>query len=403
MGKFGREVAIIGVGMHPWGKFPDKDFVDLGYVAVKNALKDAGVEWKDIQSMVSGCWVWGGTNGMNAGPRLAATLGETGIPILNIFNMCATSNGTLREACLQVASGAYDTTMAVGLDMSPKGFFAMMGKEDPSRYNCIDTDYMRWKMVGITNPAYWALDMRKRMEKYGTTKETLAMCKVAASKHGALNPHAIYKHQYTVDEILNSPMVTDPLTLYMISPTRDGAAAIIVTTLEKARQYTTKPIIVAGVGMGSSLYGDPTARLGLVYAPQETPGSTFISESVMAAQEAYKMSGIGPEDLDFAEYPDNSPWHYLQYMESLGFCGEGEADRMLNDGETMIGGKIPVCPSGGASSFGEVICAQGLAAVCEIVWQLKGEAGARQVKGAKAALAQTYGQLGNSAAAILKI
>ena len=396
-----REVAIIGVGMHPWGKFPDKDFVDLGYVAVRGALRDASVDWKDIQSMVAGCWVWGGTNGMNAGPRLAATLGETGIPIINIFNMCATSNATLRDAYFQVASGAYDLVMVVGLDMSPKGFFAMMGKEDTSRYNCIDTDYLRWSMVGITNPAYWALDMRKRMEKYGTTRETLAMCKVAVSKHGALNPMSIYPREFTVEEVLNSAMVCDPLTLYMISPTRDGAAALVLASAEKARQYTSKPIWIAGVGMGSSLYGDPTARLGLVYAPAKAE-ATVISESYMASQEAYRMSGMGPEDMDFAEYPDNSPWHYLQYMETLGFCGEGEADRMLNEGETIIGGKIPVCPSGGASSFGEVICAQGLAAAAEIVWQLRGEAGARQVEGAKAALAQTYGQLGNSAAAALK-
>ena len=402
MSEIAREVAVVGVGMHPWGKFPDKDFADMGEVAVRGALQDADMQWKEIESVVSGCWVWGGTNGMNAGPRLAATMGETGIPILNIFNMCATSCGVLREAYLQVASGAYDTCLAVGLDKSPTGFFATMGKEDPERFECVDTDYLRWRMVGVSNPAYWALDMRKRMEKYGTTPETLAMCKVAISKHAAMNPMAVYKKQYTVEEVLNSPTVSDPLTLYMISPTRDGAAAVILMSMEKARQFTSNPITVAGVGLGSSLYGDPTARLGLLYAPVQKEGSTIISESYQAAKEAYEMAGIGPKELDFAEYPDNSPWHYLQYMETLGFCDEGEADKMLNDGETLVGGKIPVCPSGGASSFGEVIGAQGLAACLEIVEQLRGTAGERQVKGAKAALAQTYGQLGNSAAVILK-
>ena len=338
---------------------------------------------------------------MNAGPRLAATLGETGIPITNVFNMCATGNSTFREAYFQVASGVYDLVIAVGVDMSPPGFFGNIGKEDPSRYKCIDSDYLRWKMIGITNPAYWALDMRKRMNKYGTTDHTLAMCKVAVSKHGALNPMSIYRRVFTVEEVLNSVVISDPLRLYMISPTRDGAAAVVLCSLEKARQYTTKPITIAGVGLGSSLYGDITARLGLLYAPAKAEASV-ISESYMASRYAYEMAGMGPKDMDFVEMPDNSPWHYLQYLETLGFCGEGEADRLLEEGQTVIGGSIPVCPSGGASSIGEALNAQGLAGICEIVWQLREEAGARQVEGAKAAFSQTYGQLGNSAAAILK-
>lgn len=187
----------------------------------------------------------------------------------------------------------------------------------------------------------------------------------------------------------------------MISATRDGAAAAVLCSMDKARQYTSKPVTIAGVGLGSSLYGDQTAKLGLVYAPAKAE-APLISESYTSSQAAYKMAGIGPEDLDFVELPDNSSWHYLQYIETLGLCGPGEADHLLNEGQTAIGGKIPICPSGGPSSFGEAINAQGLAQICEIVWQLRGEAGARQVEGAKVGLSQTYGQLGNSAAAILK-
>ena len=397
-----REVAVIGAGIHPWGKFPNKSFVELGTVAARNALESARVEWKDIQSAVAGCWVWGGTDGLNAGPRLAAALGGTGIPIANVFNMCGTPATIFREAYFQVASGAVDIAMAVGLDKSPPGFFATMGKENPDRFECVDTDWLRWKMIGVTNPAYWAMECRERMSKYGTTDHTLAMCKVQASKHGALNPQALYRKIYTAEEVLNSPMVCDPLRLYMICATRDGAAAVILCSMDTARQYTNKPIKVAGVSLGSGMYGDPTRVLGLLSAPSgKNAIAPMLSESYSASQQAYKMAGVGPEDIDFVELPDGSAWHYLQYLELLNFCEPGGADALVEDGETVIGGKIPVCVSGGASSWGEAICAEGLAEVDEIMLQLRGEAGERQVKGAKVAMIQSYGQLGNSGSIIL--
>lgn len=392
----------MGVGIHPWGKFPDKTFVDLGVVAIENALKDAGLAWKDVQSMTAGCWAWGGTDGMNTGPRIAATLGETGIPITNIYNMCATGTSVFREGYFQVASGMYDVVLALGLDVSPPGFFSVIGKDDPKRFQVVGPDWLRWKMVGLTNPGCWALECRKRMETFGTTEVHLAKAKVAASKHGALNPNALYRKVFTVEEILASPMVCDPLRLFMICATRDGAGAAILCSMEKARQLTAKPVQVAGIGLGSSLYGDPTIRLGLVYAPVKAEAPR-VSESASSSRQAYKMAGIGPEDVDFVELPDNSSWHYLQYIETLGFCPPGGADRLLDEGQTGIGGKVPVCPSGGVASFGEAATAQGLAQIFELVTQLRGQAGARQVKGAKVGLAQTYGQLGNSACAIFKV
>jgi acetyl-CoA acetyltransferase len=390
------DVVVVGIGSHPWGKFPEKSFVDLGAHAVRAALQDAGLEWTDIPAVVSGIFVWGGTDALNAGSAIAGRMGETGIPIVNVFNMCATATSAFRSAYHVVASGEQDMCMAIGVDVSPPGFFGFMGKPDPA-----DGDYLRFRLVGITNPGYWAMEARKRMEQYGTTERHFALAKVACSKHGSLNPGALYKKVYTEEEVLASPLVCDPLRLFEICATRDGAAAVILCTRERANQLIGKPVTVAGVGLGSSLFGDPTLRLGTLSSPYhgEAP---LLSESYTSAQMAYRMAGIGPEDVDFVEVPDNSSWHYLQYLETLGLCEPGEADFLLEKGETMIGGRLPVCPSGGASSTGEAISAQGLLQICELVTQLRDEAGARQVEGARVGLAQTYGQLGNSSTAILK-
>ena len=239
------------------------------------------------------------------------------------------------------------------------------------------------------------------MEEYGTTERHLAKAKVACSKHGALNPNAVYRKVYTEEEVLNSAMICDPLRMYMICATRDGAAAAVLCSADRAKKYNAKPITVAAVGHGSSLYGDPTMVLGTLSAP--TPGTApLISESAMSCRMVYEQAGIGPGDIDVVELPDNSSWHYLQYPETLGFWGPGETERMLEEEATGIGGKLPINPSGGIASFGEAVAATGLAQICELVWQLRGEAGARQVDGAKVGMGQTYGMLGNSAAVILK-
>jgi len=390
-----REVAIIGVGMAPWGKFPDIDLYDLGAEAARKAIADAGLEWTDIESLVSGVYKWGSEAALASGQSVAARLGETGIPITNVYQMCATATNALRVAYLSIAAGECDIALALGLDKSPGGFFSTIGREPT------DSMYLRWSMVGLSNPAYWALDCRQRMEEYGTTEAHLAKVKVTLSKHGALNPNARYRKVFTIEEVLNSPMVCDPLRLYEICATSDGAAAAVLCSTEKARKYTSKPITVAGVGLGSSMYGDLASKLGVLCVPT-TEKVPFLSESARASQMAYKQAGIGPKEIDFVELPDNSSWHYLQYLETLGFCGPGEADRLLDEDALRIGGKLPVCPSGGVSSFGESLSAQGLAQICEVVWQLRGDAGERQIAGAKVGMTQTYGMFGNSACTILK-
>jgi acetyl-CoA acetyltransferase len=391
-----REVAIIGVGIHPWGKFPHKTFVDLGVDAIAKALTDANIGWKQIETVCSGIYIWGGNAGHLSGQYLASVFGETGIPIVNVYNACATGASALRLAYLSIASGQVDTALAVGVDMSPEGF--LTAKSDNPRQ---DRDVLRWRMIGMPNPTYWALECRKRMQRYGTTEDDLAKVKVVLSQYGARNPNARYRKIYTTEEVVNSKMICDPLRLYEICATSDGAAAIILCASSKARQYTSKPVTIAAATIGSAMYGDPTIRISAISAPAKGE-APLLSESYSSSQQAYRLAGIGPEDIDILELPDNSSWHYLQYLETCGFCGEGEAEKMLREGHTQIGGKIAVCPSGGFSSFGEAIGAQAVWQVVEVVMQLRGQCGERQVEKAGVGMAQTYGLMGNSGTTILK-
>lgn len=392
-----RQIAVLGVGLHPWGKFPEKPWTQMAVETVREALQDAGVEWTDIQTIVAGSQMWGGRKGTYAGNYFAEVMGETGIPIININNACATTGAVMRVACMAIASGACDLVLAMAADKSPKGFFPSLPVYHDEPIPSVDV--IRWNM-GLPNPVYWALECRKRMERYGVTDVHLAKVKAVVSKHGALNPKARYKKVFTVEEVLNSPMVADPLRLYEICATSDGAGAAILCSMDIARRYTTKPLKVAASAVGSSEYGDPTARIPSISATAK-PTAPIISESAIVAKTAYKQAGIGPEDIDFVELPDNSSWHYFQYLETMGFCKEGESHHLLDEGATQLGGKIPVCPSGGFSSFGEATMAQGFVQVYEIVQQLRGKGGARQIEGAKVGMAEVYGAAGNNAALIL--
>jgi acetyl-CoA acetyltransferase len=377
--------------------FSEQVFADFAAVAVDGALKDANIEWKKIQSIMAGIFIYGGNAGHLSGQYLESIFGETGVPVVNVYNACATGSAAMRMAYNSVAAGETDTALAFGADVSPKGF--LTAKSD----NAVqDRDVIRWKMTAMPNPVYWALECTKRMEKYGTTEEDLAMVKVLLSEYGSKNPDARFKKAYSLDEVMNSVYVSEPLRLYMICPVSTGAAAAIITADKELISKADKPVKIAATTMGSSIYGDPTIRISAVSCPAvaEAP---MLSESYSASQQAYKKAGIGPEDVDLLEVPDNSSWHYLVYLETCGFCGEGEADKMLRDGETKIGGKLPVNPSGGFSSHGEALSAQAIWQVVECANQLRGRSGERQVENPKVAMAQTYGLMGNSGTTILTI
>jgi acetyl-CoA acetyltransferase len=282
------------------------------------------------------------------------------------------------------------------MDSTPKGFFGPTETKDPK-----DLDMLRFKM-GATNPTYFGLYARRRMEEYGTTEADLAKVKVKNSHHGIHNPYARFRKEFTLEEVLNSPMVAYPLRLYEVCATSDGGAAVILSSMEFARRYTSHPITIAAVSAVSPQYPDAIINL-----PRVSTDSTY---SVVperrypkyVADKAYEEAGIGPEDLDLAELYDLSTAWELDWYEYIGLCKPGDAERLLNDGETALGGKIPTNTSGGLSSFGEAAPAQALAQVCELVWQLRGAAGKRQVEGARVALGINFGLQGNCSCLILE-
>ncbi len=394
--KYGREVAVLGIGMHPWGMFPNKDFPELAAHALQEALRDAELTWKDVEFVSSGVDQWRGTSGLYSGNEIAFRFGETGIPILNLSNACATGVYSLKAACDQVRLGQYDIAVAIGAGKSPGGMFPLVS---PATEVPRDIQVLSWKM-GLPNPAVWAMYMMRRMREYGDREETLARLKVKSSKCGAQNPFARYKKVFSMEEVLKSPLVAYPLRLLEICATSQGAAAVIVGTVGHAKRSNRKLVKVASATAGSPLYGDSTLRLRAISAGAlET--APYFSEAYSASRRAFEEAGIGPEEIDIAEIPDNSGWHELQYFETDGFCKPGEAAHLVDEGYTDYGGKLPVNMSGGMSSYGEVTNAQGLQQVCDIVKQLRGCA-PRQVTGVKTGFCQTYGGGGNNSVAILE-
>jgi len=396
-----REIAIVGMGLHPWGVFKEKSMAEMGTYAIKNALADANMSWREVESMACGAYMWiadrGGVPSLLMGTSITSIMGRTGIPCVNIVNACASGQAILREACLAVASGEHDIAIAVGADKSAGGFFRPQSSDAT-----FDNDYQRYVMTGETNPAYWAMELKRRIADVGTTEEDMAMTKVLPSQGAPHNPNARYKKAYTKEQVLASPIVCDPLRLFEICATSDGAAAIIVMPLDKALKYTKKPLLVEGLSVASASYGDPTIILTYLSSfPQE--GVKTYSESRNALAAAYKQSGRKPADIDVIELPDNSAWHYFTYLDMILDLEYGESEKMLRKGMFDVpNGKIPVGPSGGFGAFGEATVAQGLWQVIEIGRQLRGEAGGGQItNNPKVGLAQSYGYAGNNGVCIL--
>ena len=334
------------------------------------------------------------------GNVLAKELGWSGIPTLNVYNACSSGTYGVRVAQVHIAAGLYDAVLCVGYDKSPTGFF---GPPVDRSWDYTDLDTQRLRLLGLTNPAIFALHARRRQELYGTTALDLAKVKVKSGKHGVLNPYARYQKEFTLEQVLNSPMVCSPLRLYEIAATSDGAAAVVICSQEKARTITTKPVIVAGIACTTPGYpeNDPI-MMWLSSDSTYSRNPPELNQQQTAARMAYEESGIGPDDLGLAEVYDLSANLELDWYEHIGLCKHGEAERLLTEGVTSLGGRIPVNPSGGVFAFGESVPAQGLAQMCEMVWQLRGEAGARQVEGAKTALAINMGLMENISCAILK-
>jgi acetyl-CoA acetyltransferase len=368
-----RDVAVVGANMLKFGRYPDKDVVRLASEALIGALKDAGITIQDVEILVSGNLYQ--SNAM-IGQRIMKEVGATGIPVINVANACATGSTAFREAYYAIASGAYDIAVAVGSEqMGKMGLLGGGGGGDRA--------YSTEGVMGTgLMPGVFGQAGAEHMRKYGTTQAQIAKIAVKNHEHGMLNQFAQYQKETPLEEVLNARVVSWPNTLFMCCPTGDGAAAAVLMSAEKAKQFTTKPVWVAA----SALASDP-------YTERNPTMFDINTVTRIAAKEAYEKAGIGPHDLSMVELHDCFATAELVHYENLGLCADGEAGKLIDDKEVYNGGKIPVNVSGGLLSKGHPLGATGVANIVEVVWHLREDERAkpRQVKGAKTGLAHVIG------------
>ncbi|MFC1970575.1 thiolase family protein [Chloroflexota bacterium] len=379
-----REVAIVGAGMHKFGRFGDKPYTDIGREAAVVALKDANVSWKDIQAAYCSKMYLPATSGA----RILAPLGRTGITIVDLEAACASGGAAIKQACLGIQSGAYDIVMVLGVEKMPRGFM------DPGML------FERWQvLMGMsTNPSYWAMQARWHMAEYGTSELQIAKVAFKNHKNSVDNPYSMYQKEFTIEEIIGSNIVCYPIHLLEICAPNEGAAAVVLCAKDVAHKYSSnKPITVASSIHTIALYAADFR------VPMRSKSAKIINPSPteMAAKKAYDEAGVGPEDIDIYEVQDTDAFCELEIYEQLGLCGKGESGRLIDEGVTDKDGKYPVNVSGGLISKGEPIGASHLGQVVELVWQLREQAGPRQIPGVKTALAHVIGAGSNCAVTIL--
>jgi len=393
------DVVVAGVGMHPWGKW-GRNFVEYGVVAARAALADAGVSWREVQFVSGADTMRNGYPGYVSGATFAQALGWTGARVASSYAACASGSTALETARTEILSGRADVALVVGADTTPKGFLAPNAGERPD-----DPDWLRFRLLGATNPTYFALYARRRMALYGATESDFALVRAKNARHGLENPNARYRKDFSVEDVLASAMVADPLRLLEICATSDGGAAVVLVSSDWAkRKGVATPVRIRGLSTVT-----PSFPQTVIEMPNFSTDSavatgepvTPFKQAIAAA--AYEEAGIGPENLSLAEVYDLSSALELDWYEDIGLCAPGEAEKLLHDGATTIGGRIPVNPSGGLACFGEAVPAQALAQVCELTWQLRGQAGARQVEGATAGITANQGLFGHGSSVLLSV
>jgi acetyl-CoA acetyltransferase len=390
-------VAILGVGMHEWGKW-GRPFHEYGIDAALAALDDAGIDWGDVQFVAGGETVRNGYPGYVAASTLTQALGWNGARVASCYAACASGVTALDAARSRILAGLCDVALVVGADTTPKGFLAPVAGE---RWD--DPDWLRFRLLGATNPTYFALYARRRVDLYGATDADFAKVKVKNAKHGLHNPYARYRKEVTEEEVLASPMVADPLRLLEICATSDGAAAVVLTSMDYAsKRGASSPTRIRAISTVTPRFPNTVIEMpnfATDSAAALAPPDLTFRDSI--AHAAYEEAGIGPDELSLAEVYDLSTALELDWYENIGLCKPGEAEKLLNDGDTWIGGRIPVNPSGGLACFGEAVPAQAIAQVCEVTWQLRGQAEGRQVESAKAGVTVNQGLFGHGSAVLL--
>jgi benzoylsuccinyl-CoA thiolase BbsB subunit len=358
-------VSIIAAGMAKFGRFPDRPLTDIGVEAVRAALADA----EDFDpALIQAAYVgtqWGGSM---IGQRILLQTGLLGIPIVNVENACSSGASGLREAFIAVRAGMYDAVLALGCDkLSHTGGTLTRHPDDYDG------------SLGLSPPALYALRLRRYLHDYNVSVADVAGVCVKNRRHALHNEHALFRKELTLDEVLNSRPVADPLTLLQCCARSDGAAAVVVASDRIAAKFGKRAIRIRCSELASGRY-----RPG--FRDMTTPEITL-----RTAKQAYEAAGVGPDDIDLAEVHDAFSIAEILYYESLGFCGQGEGTQFLARGDASIGGRIPVNPSGGLMAKGHPPGATGLAQIVEAVTQLRGEAGPRQVENARIALTHCTG------------
>jgi acetyl-CoA C-acetyltransferase len=379
------DVAIIGVGLHPFGRFGEKSAIDMAAEAVRAACTDAGVQWQDVQV------AFGGSYTVDNPDAVIGQLGLTGIPFMDVYNGCATAATALQLTADAIRSGKYDIGVAVGMDKHDPGAFTA----DPVAYSA-----PAWygEMGYFLTTKFFGMKINRYMHDHGISHETLGRVAAKAYRNGALNPNAFRRKPISEEDIVGSRMLNYPLTQYMFCAPNEGAAAAVLCRADLASRYTATPIRLRATTLRTRTYGAHEVHSTWAAADQvEAP-------TVHASRAAYGEAGIGPEDVDVVQLQDTDAGAEVIHMAENGFCADGEQEKLLAEGATEIGGRLPVNTDGGLIANGEPVGASGLRQVHELVLQLRSQAGDRQVPGApRVGYAQLYGAPGTAGVSILSV
>jgi len=377
------DIAIIGIGLHPFGRFGDKSAFDMGADAVELALHDAGVDWSDVQLAYGGSWEAAQTD------PLSGLLGLTGLPFINVFNACATAASAIQQTANALRAGSGNLAVAVGMDKHPRGSF----KVDPTLVN-MPTWYAENGQYVTTK--FFGMKINRYMHEHGVSIGTLAKVAAKNYRNGALNAKAFRRKPVSEEDILSAPVLNYPLTSYLFGAPDEGAAAVVMCRAEDAHRYTDRPIYLRATEIRTRNYGAYEVNTSWAAIEEDD------SPTVYASAAAYEQAGVGPDDVDVIQLQDTDAGAEVIHMAENGFCVHGEQEKLVADGATEIGGPLPINTDGGLIANGEPIGASGLRQVHELVLQLRGEAGERQVEGSpRIGYAQVYGAPGTAAVTIL--
>jgi acetyl-CoA acetyltransferase len=377
------DVAIVGIGIHPFGRH-ELSGLEQGAVAARAALADAGIEWSDVQ------YACGGSAAAGAADTMVSTLGLTGLPFINVSNGCATGGSALISGYNAIRAGAADVVMAIGFDKHPRGAF----DPDPAAFG-LQQWYGDTGLMLTTQ--FFGLKIQRYMHEHGITRSTLAKVAVKNFANGSLNPNAWRRTPMSEAEVLDAPMLSHPLTQYMFCSPGEGGVALVLVRADQAHRYSSRPVFLRSASLRSRPFGSFE-----VFNSWLSPDRGD-SPSVAAAKAAFDQAAIGPDEISFAQVQDTESGAEVMHLAECGLCVDGEQERMIQLGETAIGGRLPVNTDGGCIANGEPIGASGLRQVYESVLQLQGRAGQRQVEGAQTAFTHVYGAPGISACTVLSV